>query len=137
MLRLLAPLLFFGSLLSMDPAAEAHQIESALRYLNGDLELNISFSNGQPTNNAVVRLLNPDGTPGMELGRTDSTGRLILNISTLKDGVIDLQVDGGPGHRDYLELPIESGQVNLDDVVALPISLTLIGLLASLKSQSD
>ena len=137
MLRLLAPLLFFGSLLSMDPAAEAHQIESALRYLNGDLELNSSFSNGQPTNNAVVRLLNPDGTPGMELGRTDATGRLILHVSSLKDGVVDLQVDGGPGHRDYLELPIESGQVNLDDVVALPISLTLIGLLASLKSQSD
>ena len=137
MLRLLTSLFLFGSILSLDMPAEAHQIESALRYLNGDLELNSSFSNGQPTEDAVVRLLNPDGTPGQELGRTDSAGRLILNIKNLKDGIVDLQVDGGPGHRDYLELPIDSGQVNLNEVVSLPFGLVLVGLLASLKSQFD
>ena len=137
MLRLLTSLLLFGSVLSLDTPAEAHQIESALRYLNGDLELNSSFSNGQPTENAVVRLLNPDGTPGQELGRTDSAGRLILDIKHLKDGVVDLQVDGGPGHRDYLELPIDSGTVNLDEVVSLPFGLALVGLLASVKRQFD
>lgn len=137
MLRLLTSLLIFGSVLSLDTPAEAHQIESALRYLNGDLELNSNFSNGQPTENAIVRLLNPDGTPGQELGRTDSAGRLILNIKNLEDGIVDLQVDGGPGHRDYLELPIDSGTVNLDEVVSLPFGLALVGLLASVQRQSD
>ena len=137
MLRLLTSLLLFGSVLSLDTPAEAHQIESALRYLNGDLELSSSFSNGQPTENAIVRLLNPDGTPGQELGRTDSVGRLILNIKNLEDGIVDLQVDGGPGHRDYLELPIDSGTVNLDEVVSLPFGLALVGLLASVRRQSD
>ena len=137
MLRLLTSLLLFGSVLSLEKPAEAHQIESALRYLNGDLELKSSFSNGQPTENAVVRLLNPDGTPGQELGRTNSAGRLILNIKNLENGVVDLQVDGGPGHRDYLELPIDSGAVNLDEVVSLPFGLVLVGLLASVRRQSD
>ena len=137
MLRVLSSLLLFGCILSSDTPAEAHQIESALTYLNGELELNSSFSNGQPTENAVVRLLNPDGTPGKELGRTDSAGRLILDIKNLNDGVIDLQVDGGPGHRDYLELPINAGRVNLNEVVSLPFSLVLVGLLASVKRQSD
>ena len=46
MLRLLAPLLLLGSVL-LAPA-KAHQIESALQYLDGDLQLSSSFSNGEP-----------------------------------------------------------------------------------------
>ena len=66
MLRLLAPLLLLGSVLqgALLAPAKAHQIESALQYLDGDLQLSSSFSNGEPTQGAVVRLLNADGTPG-------------------------------------------------------------------------
>ena len=135
MLRYLAPLLLLGTVLALP--ARSHQIESALLYLDGDLELSSSFSNGEPTQDAVVRLLNPDGTPGEELGRTDASGKLTLDLSTLKDGRVDLQVDGGPGHRDYLELPIKAGQVQLDQVVSLPFSLVLVGLLVSVKRQND
>ena len=35
-------------------------------------------------------------------------------------GLVDLQVDGGPGHRDYLTLPLQKGRVNLDEVVINP-----------------
>jgi len=55
----------------------------------------------------------------------------------MKDGRVDLQVDGGPGHRDYLELPIKAGQVQLDQVVSLPFSLVLVGLLVSVQRQND
>ena len=60
MLRLLAPLLLLGSVLqgALLAPAKAHQIESALQYLDGDLQLSSSYSNGEPTQGAVVRLLN-------------------------------------------------------------------------------
>ena len=139
MLRLLAPLLLIGSVLhgaAMAPA-KAHQIESALQYLDGDLQLSSSFSNGEPTQGAVVRLLNADGTPGQELGRTDADGRLSLDLSSVSNGTVDLQVDGGPGHRDYLELPVHDGEVNLNEVVVFPFSLVLVGLLVSVRRRND
>ena len=101
MLRLLAPLLLLGSVLA---PAKAHQIESALQYLDGDLQLSSSFSNGEPTQGAVVRLLNADGTPGQELGRTDAEGHLSLDLSSVGNGTVDLQVDGGPGPVSYTHL---------------------------------
>ena len=48
-----------------------------------------SFSNGEPTQGAVVRLLNADGTPGQELGRTDAEGRLSLDLSSVGNGTCD------------------------------------------------
>ena len=139
MLRLLAPLLLLGSVLhgAVLVPAKAHQIESALHYLDGDLQLSSSFSNGEPTQGAVVRLLNADGTPGQELGRTDAEGRLSLDLSSVGNGTVDLQVDGGPGHRDYLELPFRDGEVNLNEVVMFPFSLVMVGLLVSVRRRND
>ena len=135
MLRVLASLLLFGGLGGIP--VQAHQIESALNYLNGELELSSSYSNGQPTQGAVVRLLNADGSAGQELGRTDQSGRLTLDLETVEDGIVDLQIDGGPGHRDYLEMPVQAGQVKLDEVVSLPLSLVLVGLLVSVPRRKD
>ena len=135
MLRQLAALLLLSPVALLP--AQAHQIESALNYLDGTLELTSSFSNGEPAEGAVVRLLNPDGSTGQELGRTDASGTLQLDLRGVSDGVVDLQVDGGPGHRDYLELPIKSGEVNLDAVVSLPVSLVLMGLLVSVRRRND
>ena len=135
MLRVLASLLVFGGLGAIP--VQAHQIESALHYLNGELELTSSFSNGEPTQGAVVRLLNADGSAGQELGHTDQAGRLTLNLDTVPDGVVDLQIDGGPGHRDYLEMPVQAGQVELEEVVSLPFSLVLVGLLISVSHHKD
>ena len=135
MLRLLASLLLFGGLGGIP--VQAHQIESALNYLNGELELSSNFSNGEPTQGAVVRLLNADGSAGQELGRTDQSGRLTLDLDTVEDGIVDLQIDGGPGHRDYLEMPVQAGQVKLDEVVSLPLSLVLVGLLVSVPRRKD
>ena len=135
MLRQLATLLLLSPVALMP--AQAHQIESALSYLNGTLELTSNFSNGEPAEGAVVRLLNPDGSAGQELGRTDASGTLQLDLRGVADGVVDLQVDGGPGHRDYLELPVDGGEVNLDAVVSLPVSLMLVGLLVSVRRRND
>ena len=97
--------------------AKAHGIESSLRYLDGKVELSSSFSTGEPVKGAAVRLLNADGTPVDELGEIGANGQLVLTLPDLVEGVLDLQVDGGPGHRDYLELPIRQGSVLLDEVV--------------------
>ena len=109
-----------GSAFTHSPQAEAHGVESSLRYLDGQLELTSSFSTGEPVEGAVVRLLQADGTPGEELGRIDAEGRLQMTLPQLSDGLVDLQVDGGPGHRDYLTLPLQHGRVNLDEVVRSP-----------------
>ncbi|QNI57948.1 putative conserved membrane protein [Synechococcus sp. BIOS-U3-1] len=101
-------------------------MESSLRYLDGQLELTSSFSTGEPVKGAVVRLLQADGTPGKELGHIDAKGRLEVTLPELGDGLVDLQVDGGPGHRDYLTLPLQQGRVNLDEVVMGPGSRTAL-----------
>ena len=109
-----------GLALTQPHPAEAHGVESSLRYLDGQLELTSSFSTGEPVKGAVVRLLQADGTPGEELGRINAKGRLQMTLPELGDGLVDLQVDGGPGHRDYLTLPLQQGRVNLDEVVMGP-----------------
>jgi len=111
-------LLGLGSLTALMPhSASGHAIESTLTYLDGTLELSSSFSSGEPTKDAVVRLVNADGSPGKELGRMGSDGRLQVTLpAELKNGRVELQVDGGPGHRDYLELPIRDGRVQLEQV---------------------
>ena len=81
--------------------AQAHGIESSLRYLDGQLELSSSFSTGEPVEGAAVRLINADGTPGDELGEIGANGQLVLTLPDLVEGVLDLQVDGRPGHRHY------------------------------------
>ena len=110
--------------------AQAHGIESALRYLDGKLELSSSFSTGEPVEGAAVRLLNADGTPGDELGQIGANGQLVLTLPNLVEGVLDLQVDGGPGHRDYLELPIRQGSVLLDEVVQTQNQFTALSAFA-------
>ena len=63
--------------------AQAHGIESSLRYLDGQLELSSSFSTGEPVEGAAVRLLNADGTPGEELGEIGANGQLVLTLPGL------------------------------------------------------
>ena len=116
--------------------SQAHQIETALDYLEGDLELSSRFSNGEPASGAVIRLLNKNGSPGPELGRTDENGQLRLDLSGVGDGRHELQVDGGPGHRDYLEIPVNAGRVQLDGVARSPFVLAMFGLLVSVRRRS-
>ena len=105
-----------GLSLSTADLARAHAIESTLTYLNGDLQLRSNFSTGAPAAGAVVRLLKADGSKGAELGQMDANGTLQLALPVVRQGTLDIQIDGGPGHRDYLALPIEQGQVQLDAV---------------------
>ena len=135
-----------GLALTQPHPAEAHGVESSLRYLDGQLELTSSFSTGEPVKGAVVRLLQADGTPGKELGHIDAKGRLEVTLPELGDGLVDLQVDGGPGHRDYLTLPLQQGRVNLEEVVMNPGSrntlnwamapalVGVVGLMARVRS---
>ena len=115
-------------------AAHSHGIESTLTYFSGSLELSSGFSTGEPAQGAIVRLLQADGSPGQELGRMDADGKLTLELPALDHGEVDLQVDGGPGHRDYLTVPIREGHVQIEAVSEAPLSpvrarslLTLLG----------
>lgn len=89
------------------PRAQAHAIESSLERLSAvsdALMLESRFGSGEPARDAVVRLQPPGGEP-IEVGRTDADGRLRFTLPAAADAAWEVQVDGGPGHRDYLELP--------------------------------
>jgi nickel transport protein len=118
------PALIGAAALLLAPAlptpARAHAIQTNLERLDalsaslgkapsgapaGFIRLETSFSSGQPVASAQVRLLPPDGGAAIEVGRTDGEGRLTFPLPKQARADWELQVDGGPGHRDYLELP--------------------------------
>jgi nickel transport protein len=62
------------------------------------------FSTGMPAADAAVRLLPSDGSEPIDLGRTDAEGRFRFRLPAQAREDWEIQVDAGPGHRDYLEL---------------------------------
>jgi nickel transport protein len=120
----LLPLVAFAGLLIAPGAARAHGIESNLERLEGlsagvdfsrtasgsrapapRLQLESRFSSGVPASEAAVRLVPPNAGPPIELGRTDTRGQLTFALPAQAGNDWEIQVDAGPGHRDYLELP--------------------------------
>ena len=94
-------------LLASAAPAHSHAIESSLERLSSltdHLVLDSRFGNGEPADDAVVRLVPPNGEP-IEVGRTDASGQLRFQLPSNATSAWELQVDRGPGHRDYLELP--------------------------------
>lgn len=67
------------------------------------LQLHSRFSSGEPAQSATVRLVPPDGE-AIEVGQTDAEGQLRFQLPRQAGADWELQVDAGPGHRDYLEL---------------------------------
>jgi nickel transport protein len=99
--------------------AHAHAIESSLdrlQSLRDGLVLESHFSTGEPVVGAKVRLVPPGGGEGVELGQMDASGRLAFNLPKQVDGTWEVQVDGGPGHRDFLDLPVSKGKPQIDQV---------------------
>ena len=94
-------------LLASAAPAHSHAIESSLERISSltdQLVLDSRFGNGEPADDAVVRLMPPNGEP-IEVGRTDASGQLRFQLPSNATSAWELQVDRGPGHRDYLELP--------------------------------
>jgi hypothetical protein len=78
-----------------------------------------------------VRLVAPDGE-SRELGRTNEKGQLSFALPKQANGEWELQVDGGPGHRDYLEMPVQQGQAQLDQISQHSHGSTPLGWLGAL-----
>lgn len=154
MSRSLLPVLLGATVLALvPPAVRAHGIESSLERFGGlsagadfrrtaagapatRLQLESRFSSGVPASDAAVRLVPPDGGAPIEVGHTDGNGRLTFALPPRAGGDWELQVDAGPGHRDYLELPAATGtagreQAHRDPFRRLtpPGSLGVVGLI--------
>ena len=54
---------------------------------------------------ATVRMVSPDGTASVDLGHTNADGQLTFTLPAQARADWEVQVDAGPGHRDYIELP--------------------------------
>jgi len=103
---IVVPAMGLMALLHATPA-QSHAIETSLERLVNlnapSLELESRFSSGEPAKEAKVRLLSPDGE-AIELGQTDANGKLLFKLPSQARDDWELQVDAGPGHRDYLQL---------------------------------
>lgn len=119
-LAALTPAALFTDLATPRPAL-AHALETNLDVLKNNrdsltsantLLLHASFGDGQPAGAAVVRLVPPGGQP-ITVGRTGSNGDLSFALPSKANGDWEIQVDGGPGHRDYLTLPVRHGTADL------------------------
>jgi len=123
-----------GLLLLSPGLARAHGIQSTVTHVHGSSEqllLSSAFSSGVPTSHASVRLLAPGGR-ALELGQTDAQGQLAFALPKGANGEWELQVDGGPGHRDYLAMPVQGGQAQLDQISEHDHPALAGGLLADL-----
>lgn len=95
-----------GLAMPQRPAA-AHALESSLERVSGltdSLVLQSRFSSEEPARDAEVQLVSPSGRR-IALGRTDASGTLRFQLPQGVGADWEVQVDQGPGHRDYLELP--------------------------------
>jgi hypothetical protein len=127
--------------------AGAHAIESSLERVSGltdALVLQSRFGPEQPASDAEVRLVSPAGM-SIALGRTDSSGTLRFQLPKEAGADWELQVDQGPGHRDYLEIPAANREghqpaqqaglfrwrmADLSHALLQPQTLALAGLVA-------
>ena len=91
---------------ALQPSVKAHGVETSFSGLeaSGLLQFRSHFSTGEPLVNAEVRLQSPDGSESLKLGRSGSDGRFKAKRPALANREWEVVVDGGPGHRDYLEL---------------------------------
>lgn len=106
---LLPGLLAAGVVLLVPAGVRAHGIQSSLERFGGlSAQLESSFSSGDPASDAEVRLVPPGGGAPISLGHTDSQGRLSFRLPPQASPEWEIQVDAGPGHRDYLEVPAAS-----------------------------
>jgi len=112
-LAALTPAALITDLATPGPA-QAHALETNLEALStrNTLLLHASFGDGQPADAAVVRLVPPGGQP-ITVGRTGSNGELSFALPSRVNGDWEIQVDGGPGHRDYLSLPVRHGTADV------------------------
>ena len=145
-------ILIYGLALGLSAEqVHAHAIQSSLEHLGsfGDtkhqnstkLQLAASFSTGQPVKNAAVRLVSLNGEAPVEIGETNASGSLTFTLPETNSQDWELQVDGGPGHRDYLQLPQDGLQtitsMNNASSAFQPLAigpLAFVGLLGGLVS---
>jgi nickel transport protein len=107
------PILLGGCALALlsAPAVRAHGIQSTLERLgsltagSSPYQLESRFSTGLPARDAAVRMVSPDGASAVELGHTNIEGQLTFQLPAQARADWEVQVDAGPGHRDYVELP--------------------------------
>jgi nickel transport protein len=107
---------------------------------SGSYQLHSAFSSGEPARNAAVRLLARAGAEPIELGRTDTEGRLAFVLPVHAGPDAEIQVDAGAGHRDWIAVSESSGStpqalhqpLRLPSVLLSAVPLTAVGLISGL-----
>jgi nickel transport protein len=134
-----------GLVLLCAPGARAHGIESTLERLgsltsSSPYQLESRFSSGVPARDAAVRMVSPDGVASVDLGHTNAEGQLTFRLPAQARADWEVQVDAGPGHRDYVELPSSApATLHSDSALSHPAlarSLRSLGVVALLGTMA-
>ncbi len=134
-----------GFALLCAPGARAHGIQSTLERLgsftsSSPYQLESRFSSGVPARDAAVRMVSPDGVDSVELGHTNNEGQLTFRLPAQARADWEVQVDAGPGHRDYMELPSSASATQHSDSAlshpALARTLRSLGVVALLGTMA-
>lgn len=103
--------------LTIPGEALAHQVQTNY-FLDGPagdrLELQTTFSNGQPLKGAKVTVYAPDQPLRPQaIGRTDSQGRYSFEPNAAVSGDWEIDIKSG-GHQDILQVPVTEEGVDVD-----------------------
>ena len=71
-----------------------------------------------------MRVVPPGGGTPVEVGQLDADCKLSFVLPRGADGTWELQVDDGPGHRDFLDLTVKSGRPQLYTLSSRPAEPT-------------
>jgi nickel transport protein len=105
------------------------QASSADGPAGGPLQLHSTFSNGEPVRGATVRLIAADSTSPVVIGRTDAEGRLAFVLPARSGRDAEIEVDGGAGHRDWIQLSeLSSGRLQASTGPATTLRGSLLSL---------
>jgi len=95
----------------------------------GRLQLHSTFSNGEPVSGATVRLMAANSTSPVVIGHTDGEGRLTFVLPARSGRDAEIEVDGGAGHRDWIQLSeLSSGRLQASTGPAATLRGSLLSL---------
>lgn len=104
------------SLVIYPGTAFAHAIETDYQLVGDSLEIQSTFSTGEPFPNAPIIIYSPDDPtqPWLE-GRTDENGKFVFNPERAISGDWSVEI-GEDSHWDMLRVPVSDRGINLDTI---------------------
>ncbi|MEM1366831.1 MAG: hypothetical protein AAGG02_02215 [Cyanobacteria bacterium P01_H01_bin.15] len=120
MKRMLLGALVLSGFAVFPQLVSAHSLETNFRRLEGTLETESVFSNGEVFPNAPVTVYSPEdpNTPFLE-GRTDENGKFVFEPDPAIEGEWSVEI-GEDSHWDALSVPVRDRNIDFEQISKVP-----------------